>query len=185
MEKNEEVRNIFEKTIDEEKILEELELYIGKNGVSTKKVEGDMKTPLGIYNIGFAFGLENINCTYPYYKINEDMYWIDDINSKYYNCCVILSDIEKKYDYDYIINVKEKDWISCEHLIDYKIQYELGLLIEYNLNPIIKGKGSAIFMHIKNKNYTEGCISTNKENMYFIINWLKTSQKGDAKIWIK
>lgn len=30
LEKNEEVRNIFEKIIDEEKILEELELYIGK-----------------------------------------------------------------------------------------------------------------------------------------------------------
>lgn len=30
MEKNQEVKNIFEKTIDEEKILEELELYIGK-----------------------------------------------------------------------------------------------------------------------------------------------------------
>ena len=30
LEKNQEVRNIFEKTIDEEKILGELELYIGK-----------------------------------------------------------------------------------------------------------------------------------------------------------
>lgn len=30
LEKNDEVRNIFEKTIDEEKIFEELELYIGK-----------------------------------------------------------------------------------------------------------------------------------------------------------
>lgn len=30
LEKNDEVRNIFEKTIDEEKILQELELYIGK-----------------------------------------------------------------------------------------------------------------------------------------------------------
>lgn len=30
LEKNEEVRSIFEKTIDDEKILEELELYIGK-----------------------------------------------------------------------------------------------------------------------------------------------------------
>ncbi len=30
MEKNQEVRNIFEKTIDEEKILQELELYMGK-----------------------------------------------------------------------------------------------------------------------------------------------------------
>lgn len=30
MEKDEDIRNIFEKTIDEEKILEELELYIGK-----------------------------------------------------------------------------------------------------------------------------------------------------------
>ena len=30
MEKDEEIRDIFGKTIDEEKILEELELYIGK-----------------------------------------------------------------------------------------------------------------------------------------------------------
>lgn len=30
LEKNEDVRNIFEKTIDDEKILEQLELYIGK-----------------------------------------------------------------------------------------------------------------------------------------------------------
>ena len=30
LEKNEEIKRIFEKTIDEEKILEELELYIGK-----------------------------------------------------------------------------------------------------------------------------------------------------------
>ena len=30
LEKNEEVRNIFENTIDEEKILQELELYIGR-----------------------------------------------------------------------------------------------------------------------------------------------------------
>lgn len=30
LEKNEEVRNIFEKTIDDNKILEELELYLGK-----------------------------------------------------------------------------------------------------------------------------------------------------------
>lgn len=30
MEKDEDIRNIFERTIDEEKILEELELYIGK-----------------------------------------------------------------------------------------------------------------------------------------------------------
>lgn len=63
-----------------------------------------------------------------YTQITEDMYFIDDPKSKYYNELVSIKDIEK-------------DWNSAEHLIDYKVQYEY--LIEIKTNPEnIKGKGS-------------------------------------------
>ena len=47
--------------------------------------------------------------------------------------------------------------------------------IEYNNYPIIKGKGSAIFMHCigKKRDSTLGCIGLNKNNLIFLINNLK------------
>lgn len=70
---------------------------------------------------------------------------------------------------------KKIDWQEAEHLIDYKIQYQLALVIAYNVNPIQKNKGSAIFLHVKNKEYTAGCIAVNKEEMLTIIKWLENS----------
>ena len=44
-------------------------------------------------------------------------------------------------------------------------------MLNYNLNPTIKNKGSAIFLHIAKKNYkkTEGCIAVKKIELRKII----------------
>ncbi len=147
------------------------ELYLGRNGITSSKTEGDDCTPVGIYNIGFAFGINDLDIDFPYYKIDENIYWIDDINSKYYNCWVNIGDNVNNYIYDYMFNVSNKDWNSAEHLIDYPIYYEYGLVIEYNVDKRIPGKGSAIFFHIKDVE-TAGCIATNKEAMLDILNWI-------------
>ena len=70
---------------------------------------------------------------------------------------------------------KYKNWNSSEHLADFPIEYELAFVIEYNLSSIVPGKGSAIFLHIKNKNTTSGCVGTTKENLIYIIKWLGNS----------
>ena len=48
-----------------------------------------------------------------------------------------------------------------------------------NINPIIKGKGSAIFIHIANKNYkkTHGCVAVSKVSLLKIIKNLKKGSK--------
>ena len=90
-----------------------------------------------------------------YQEINEDMYWVDDSKSKYYNQLVDISKVEK-------------DWNSAEHLIDYPIQYEY--LIEIRINPNnVKGMGSAIFLHCSNNKATEGCIAVSRETMEKIL----------------
>lgn len=132
--------------------------YIGKNGVTTNKKEGDGKTPLGEFELGITLGkyekTNNIN-EINYMQITENLYWVDDIKSKYYNQLV---DITKT----------AKDWNSAEHLIDYPIQYEY--LIEIKTNPKnIQSKGSAIFLHCTNNKPTAGCVAIDRNIMKKII----------------
>ena len=103
--------------------------YIGKKGTAKDKIEGDGKTPLGEFELGIILSMQK--------DIIENMYWVDDSKSKYYNQLVDISKVQK-------------DWETAEHLIGYPIEYEY--LIEIKTNPEnIPGKGSAIFCIVKIK----------------------------------
>lgn len=140
------------------------QFYIGKNGATNKKTEGDGKTPYGLYDIGFAFGTQDLSnvIKYPYRKITENSYWVDDINSNKYN--------------QWVESSIDKDWKSAEHLIEYPIQYKYGLVIEYNTKTPIKGLGSAIFMHVYKNTYTAGCIAVSESDMLKILKWVRDAQ---------
>ena len=161
---------------------------IGKNGVNKHTYEGSMTTPLGQFNLGIAFGIHNLNINYPYIKINKNLYWVDDENSKYYNKLVSLNEKINNLNYPYIINLNKKDFSSAEHLIDYPRQYEYAIYIEYNVNGEKyedgRGKSSAIFIHcLGDKGYTGGCIAIPREEMIFILNFLDRNK--NPKIIIK
>ena len=67
---------------------------VGKNGVSANSCEGDYCTPQGKYPLGFAFGTESLNgLGIEYRQINENCYWIDDVDSPLYNQWVESSSI--------------------------------------------------------------------------------------------
>lgn len=142
--------------------------YIGKNGVTSHKREGDGKTPLGEFKLGAMLGthLNTKNANGLKYKqITKEMYWVDDTKSKYYNQLVNISEVEK-------------DWNSAEHLIDYPIQYEY--LIEIKTNPNnIPGKGSAIFLHCTNNEPTAGCVAIDKKAMKKLIENIDEQTKID------
>lgn len=132
--------------------------YIGRNATTKEKKEGDGKTPIGEFELGIILtthqDINNINGL-KYKQITKNMYWVDDLKSRYYNQLVDISKVKK-------------DWQSAEHLIDYPIQYEY--LIEIKTNPNnIKGQGSAIFLHCTNDKPTAGCIAIDKEIMKEII----------------
>ena len=142
------------KVYSNEKMILETDAFIGKNGVTESKKEGDKKTPIGKFKLGLVLGITEINLP-NYIRINENLYWVDDINSKYYNKLV---DVTKT----------NKEWKSAEHLIEYKKEYEY--IIEIIANPKnIKGKGSAIFLHCSAGKPTAGCIAINKKAMEKII----------------
>lgn len=148
------------------------EAFVGKNGITTNHIEGDGKTPLGIYELGMIFGthpIEEVQIE-NYIQINDELYWVDDIDSKYYNKLVNIKNVKK-------------DWTSAEHLIDYPKRYEYA--IEIKTNPQnIKGKGSAIFLHCSINEPTHGCIAIDREAMKKIINFIKSEGKDNLNIQI-
>lgn len=104
------------------------EAFIGKNGITANKVEGDGKTPEGIFKIGLIFGTHSkedieLNKNIKYIKINKNLYWVDDIYSKYYNKLVDITKVNK-------------DWTTAEHLIEYPRQYEYAIEIKTNSKNI-------------------------------------------------
>lgn len=76
--------------------------------------------------------------------------------------------------------VYERDsitWNSAEHLMDYPQAYKYAIVINYNMSPVISGKGSAIFLHCMTGSYTAGCIAIPEDDMLYILKHLDSSKK--------
>lgn len=150
--------SLYEINEKEKKKIFDTQAFIGINGMTTEKREGDGKTPEGQFELGIAFGThskEEINEDIEYIEINENLYWVDDVKSRYYNQLVDITKIQK-------------DWESAEHLIEYPKQYEYAIEIKTNIDNI-PNKGSAIFLHCSTNSPTSGCIAIEKEKMIDIL----------------
>jgi L,D-peptidoglycan transpeptidase YkuD (ErfK/YbiS/YcfS/YnhG family) len=57
--------------------------------------------------------------------------------------------------------------------------YDLVLVLNYNINPIIKNKGSAIFLHVASKNLdnTKGCVAIKKKSLITLLAEIKKNTK--------
>jgi L,D-peptidoglycan transpeptidase YkuD (ErfK/YbiS/YcfS/YnhG family) len=140
--------------------------YIGKKGFAkaNQKKEGDMKTPTGIYAIGPTFGYAAASQTkLPYRQVTETDFWIDDPQSPDYNKMVSGA----------------KPRVSHELMLRADSKYKLGFIIEYNRNPIVPGKGSAIFGHlVEAPDYsTAGCVAFNEHSMNTLFEWLDPAKE--------
>lgn len=143
----------------------EYQCAIGKNGFAENKIEGDGKTPIGCFEMRKVFfrkdKIEKPQTSLLVKEIQENDAWCDDINDEKYNQQTKLS-----YNASY-----EKLWRDDE-------VYDIVVVLGYNDNPIVPGKGSAIFMHIARQDYspTVGCIAFSKEDLLEILkNCDKTS----------
>ncbi|MDB9762201.1 L,D-transpeptidase family protein [Alphaproteobacteria bacterium] len=138
---------------------------LGINGLSKSKIEGDKSTPVGTFSLGNLFvrtdRIKNLKTNFNYISIDETMAWSDDSNSKDYNKLIKVTNSHKEIMY-------RNDNI-----------YDLILVVNYNIYPIIPNKGSAIFLHISrdNNSPTQGCVALNLDDFREILITLKPSDK--------
>ncbi len=142
-----------------------IKCVIGKNGLNKNKKEGDKSTPIGNFKLGPLYWRAdkiekpetNISCK----KINKNMGWCNDIDSRFYNK-----------------EIKVNKKLKHEKLFRKDYKYNLFLVIKYNDKKIIKGKGSAIFIHLtKNYKKTAGCIAVKQKDFLVMIKLLSKKSK--------
>ncbi len=139
---------------------------IGKKGLTFKKIEGDNKTPKGIFKIGDLFYRKdrvNKPTTSLLSKtINTKMRWCNDVNnSKNYNKLII-----------------NKNKLRSEKLHRRDNKYDYLIVINYNIPKRITGKGSAIFIHLtKNYKPTAGCIALDKKDFLILAKLINKKTK--------
>jgi L,D-peptidoglycan transpeptidase YkuD (ErfK/YbiS/YcfS/YnhG family) len=139
---------------------------LGKAGIGNKKVEGDNITPNGDFRIVKIYyrkdRVKKLSSKFKLIKIKEKMGWCDDPKSRKYNQLISLP---SKYSHE---TLHRKDNI-----------YDLILVLNYNMKPIIKNKGSAIFIHVAKKNYkkTAGCIVLKKAHLIHLVEEIKKNTR--------
>jgi len=136
------------------------------------KVEGDGKSPAGIFALPSAFGsaAKPDFIKLPFTKLEEWTECIDDVNSFHYNKIVNR------------MQVGIFDWKSSEKMLEIGEQYDLGVFVAHNFEPQ-KNAGSCIFLHIWKAadSPTVGCTAMTRENIETILKWLD-AQKNPVLI---
>ena len=139
---------------------------VGKAGIKNKIKEGDNITPKGIFKLLKLYyradRIKKIDTELKKIKIKKNMGWCDDPNSIHYNKQIRLP---SKFGHE---KLYRKDNL-----------YDLFLVLNYNINPVIKNKGSAIFLHITKDSYkkTKGCIALKKEDLIQLVSKIRKNTK--------
>jgi len=143
-----------------------LKCSIGKSGIVKYKKEGDLATPKGLFKLGMLYYRrdrnKNLETNLKKKIIKRNMGWCDDSRSKKYNR-------EINFPFKYTAEkLHRKDKI-----------YDIFINIKYNYSPVVKNKGSAIFLHIASRKYkaTKGCISIQKKDFFKILPIINNNTK--------
>ncbi len=127
------------------------------------KTEGDGKAPAGIFSLTESFG-SSTKPDYvklPFTRLEEFTECVDDVKSVHYNRIVDR------------MKVGDFDWQSSEKMLAVGAEYDLGIAVAHNTNPVNKGGGSCIFLHIWKAadSGTAGCTAMARENLETILKW--------------
>ncbi len=134
---------------------------VGRNGLAPagEKREGDGRTPSGVFVLSGAFGrAETVPTKLPYRRATEYDFWVDDPKSAQYNRWVTGPPAADSY----------------ERLLRDDDLYKYAVIIEYNTDPVVPGKGSAIFLHLWRgpDQPTAGCVAVAENDLVRLLEWL-------------
>jgi len=142
---------------------------LGRASIVALKREGDGGTPLGrlpvrqvLYR---ADRMRRPPTRLPLHAIRDRDAWCEDPADRNYNRLVTL-------DAGAGADVLKRD----DHL------YDLVIVLGYNDRPRVRGKGSAIFVHLAREGFkpTRGCIALSQHDLMMLL----ADLKPDSTIWI-
>jgi len=146
----------------------------GENGVGRRgdprKHEGDGKAPAGRFVLGTAFGFAPPAAVdwvrMPYLRLENGTECVDDTSSAHYNTLVERG------------TVRRVDWASSEKMRSIDL-YRLGVVVRYNAQPVRRGRGSCIFLHIWRApgSPTSGCTAMPAADLETVVRWMDPQRR--------
>ena len=140
---------------------------VGRKGLAGNRREGDGTTPTGTYGVGRTmYGIApDPNVRYRYRRIVCGDYWVEDPGSPSYNS------------FRHVPCGSEPPFrVTGERLWQATTAYRHFAVIEFNMHPVVPGRGSGIFLHAATGGATNGCISLPLEQLRQVLRWLHPRQ---------
>ena len=134
---------------------------IGRGGVAADKREGDGATPIGVHRAeSVLFRPDRVRpprTSLPLRPIRRQDGWSDDPDDPAYNALV-----RRPHNFG-----SEALWLPSR-------VYDVVCILDWNRDPILHGRGSAIFLHLMDplERPTAGCVALRRSDLLFVLeNW--------------
>jgi len=137
---------------------------LGWNGLSANRREGDGTTPTGTYRIGpTMYGNEpNPGVKFRYRRVRCGDWWDEDPASPTYNT------------FQHVRCGQTPPFkAESEGLWQQPRAYPYLAVVEFNMHPVVPGRGSGIFLHAQTGGSTNGCISLRRADLVRVLRWLR------------
>lgn len=149
---------------------------VGRNGVSARHREGDGTTPTGTFALDdTVYGTRpDPGVRYRYHRIVCGDWWDEDGDSPTYNSFQHVR-----------CGTRPPFRAESEGLWKATTAYRYLIPIRYNTDPIVPGRGSAIFLHVQHPNPTNGCVSLPEPQLVQTLRWLRPAAKPRIAIRVE
>jgi L,D-peptidoglycan transpeptidase YkuD (ErfK/YbiS/YcfS/YnhG family) len=136
---------------------------VGSNGLRENRREGDGTTPTGTFRLGpVMYGIApNPGVRYPYRRLRCGDWWVEDPRSPFYNTFRHVP-CGQTPPFRTTTPDMSKETKAFPHLA----------VVEFNMRPVVPGRGSGIFLHAQTGGPTAGCISLRRAELVQVLRWL-------------
>jgi L,D-peptidoglycan transpeptidase YkuD (ErfK/YbiS/YcfS/YnhG family) len=135
------------------------------------RTQGKSTTPVGLYDLPYAFGTARApaGTRYAYRPVTAASWWCQDNAARAYNRWVegLPPDCRAA---------------EAERLADYRAQYGLALVIGFNYDRPVRGRGAGIFLHVNGAGATAGCVSVPADAMRAVLAWADPARRPHIAI---
>jgi L,D-peptidoglycan transpeptidase YkuD (ErfK/YbiS/YcfS/YnhG family) len=129
---------------------------VGRNGLRNDRREGDGTTPIGTFRIGpVMYGnAPNPGVKFRYHRLRCGDWWVEDPRSPAYNTFQHVA-----------CGVQPPFRTTTPDMSKSPRAYPFLAVVEFNMHPVVPGRGSGILLHAQTGRATNGCVSLRRADL--------------------
>lgn len=136
---------------------------IGANGMAPQTHDGEMKTPMGVFTLDFAFGTApNPGGGLQYVQVTPDHWWDGDMKSPTYNTMQVCKKAQCPFNTDPASGTENLNITAYKHAVVMGVN-----------KARVPGNGGAFFVHTTDGGPTAGCVAIDDATLVKITQWLR------------